>query len=612
MNLSPGLYHKLVPKDKLANLQWRVRALKALAKDTSAQRGFIEMCRRDLLFFVNAFLWQYNPRKKGHEVEPFISWDFQDEAFLVMLECIAIDEDLCIKKSREMGASWMCLIVTLWLYLFHGWQKFLAISRSADAVDAPDDPDSLFWKIDFMLEYLPAWLVGDNNRRRMGFRNHANNSTITGQASTGKAGVGGRATMMFVDEFSQIVEDFQVLHRTADTTGCRIFNFTYTDVNNAAFEIGERCDMRQLVMHWSQHPDKNKGLYRYDPDTNTVDVLDKSFEYAHDFKFVMDGAPTGGPFPGLRSPWYDRECIRRASSRAIAMDLDIDPRGSMSQFFDKLVIRRLQLTYACDPYWTGDLDYDIDTGRPVRLIQREGGPIRLWCHPDTDGRPPKGKYAGGADLSTGSGATNSCISFVNAHTGEKVLEYCNPFITPDRLAPLAVALCLLFKADDGDTCLFAWEQQGPGLKFGSTVTDLGYRRIYYKSNEFELNSETSEKPGWYPAPANKRLLLEDYRSALASTQFLNRSWEALDETMAFRYGKGGKVEHGGEQGGDDPSGANANHGDRVIADGLAWKMAKSIGRLGYVKPEDEVKIGSLAWRRQLHETAVRQRDEWTR
>src|SRR5207247_1504773 len=98
--------------------------------------------------------------------------------------------------------SWMCLIVMEWLWHFHPWKKFLAISRNAEAVDA-DDPDSLFWKIDFMHRYQPKWLMpkgyeAKKHRRLMYYGNPENGSTITGQASTGKAGVGGRATWMFV------------------------------------------------------------------------------------------------------------------------------------------------------------------------------------------------------------------------------------------------------------------------------------------------------------------------------------------------------------------------------------------------------------------------------
>lgn len=175
------------------------------------------------------------------------------------------------------------------------------------------------------------------------------------------------------------------------------------------------------------------------------------------------------------------------------------------------------------------------------------------------------------------------------------MEYANPLIAPADLAPLAVALCrLLYSA------LFAWESAGPGLVFGNKVMELNYHNVYYRKSDFSIAPERSKVPGWYPAPEAKRLLMEEYRDALTSRQLCNRSRLALEETLKFKYALTGKVEHDQESGGNDPSGARENHGDRVIADALAWKMAKSLGA-GLDKKRKEVTAGppvlSLQWRR---------------
>lgn len=577
----------------------RLHFLKAAKDDKRVQRGLAGICRADLLFFVSMFVWQYNPRKKDRQVDVFISWEFQDLALLEILECIEKDEDLCIEKSREMGASWMLIIVFAWLWMFHDWNKLLLISRNAEAVES-DDPDSLLWKFDHILEHLPDWLKPKLKQKKMYRGNLSNRSTVTGQASTGKAGVGGRATAMGIDEFSQIEEDYEVLHRTSDTTGCRIFNFTHTGLHTAAYEITQRVDMKKLVLHWTQHPDKIKGLYRYDAEAGKVEVLDKSFAYPPDFRFVMDGSPTGGPFPGIRSPWYDEQCKRKGSSRAIAMDLDIDPKGSVSQFFDRLMILQLQTAYCTEPVWEGDLHYDKQAARPITMVPGKGGPIRLWKGLSND-RPKADFYGVGVDCATGTGATPSCVSITSGTTGEKVLEYRNPFILPEKFAVFVVALCWLFKDEFGEPALLAWEVPGPGYTFGNTVMELGYRRVYYKTDDFELNAATSEKPGWHSSPASKRFLLEEYRAGLHSRQFLNRSKTALADCLAFKYDKRGMVIHSEEEVTNDPSGARVNHSDVVIADALSWKMAKSFGVRQEVKVVQRAPLLSLQWRRDLAE-----------
>src|SRR5262249_55479216 len=144
------------------------------------------------------------------------------------------------------------------------------------------------------------------------------------------------------------------------------------------------------------------------------------------------------------------------------------------------------------------------------------------------------------------------------------------------------------------------------------VIELGYRRIYYREREQKLVPVTEKDgltPGWYPAPDAKRLLLEEYRTALAMKRVINRSQLALEECLRFEYTASGRVEHGGLSGGDDPSGARENHGDRVIADGLAYKMVRKLGRSAQAIQEEKAPIGSWAWRRELHKWQERQREQ---
>lgn len=606
-----GLIPARAKADVLENVRWRKRVRERADGNVEYRNGLVRACGEDLLFYVNFAVWQYNPRKRGEELKvgPFVTWDFQDEAFKEILWCIENDEDLVIEKSREMGASWMCLILMEWLWHFHPWQKFLMISRNEKAVE-DEDPDSLFWKIDFIHRYLPGWLKPKCKRRKLYFGNEGNGSTITGQATTGKAGVGGRATAMFIDEFSQIDEDYEVLHRTSDTTGCRVFNFTHKGTGTAAFELTRRVDMRKLRLHWTQHPEKKKGLYEYESKSGKVLVHDKEYAYPIGFNFVMDGSPMGGPRPGLRSPWYDAQCRRKGSDRAIAMDLDIDPQGSVDQMFDRLMVRQLQEACCMAPFWEGDLCFDADYGKPIELQARVGGLLKLWLQLKADGRPPVGKYAIGVDSSEGVGATSSCLSVVALKTGEKVAEYQNALIRPESLAVMVVAICWVFKDAEGEGARLIWEKQGPGLIFGRKVLELGYRNLYYQKSELGLHETPSSSPGWYPSPDNKDMLLKTYQSSLKMGLMLNRSRESLEDCLNFRYNDSGHIEHGGLLATCRPSGAKINHGDQVIADALACKMIREVDRV--VHREEIVRISplSLAWRRQNADNERREAEAW--
>lgn len=607
--LSPGDYFSHVPKSLAANLDYRLGIFRESHSSKSSQQALLQACSEDILFYVNTFCFTYDPRKPEKSL-PFITWPFQDKALHEILRCIEDGRDLVIEKSRDMGASWMSLTVMEWLWHFHPGNSFLMVSRKEDLVDAPGDPDSLFWKVDFIHRHLPDWLRPDTDRRKLHFGNLGNGSTIDGESTTAAAGVGGRRTAMFIDEFSRIEEGYALLAGTADTTRCRIFNFTPFGTSNAAYKLARRGDVRKLRLHWSEHPEKALGLYRYDEAEKRLDIIDKEHFHGVEFNFVLDGR--------LRSPWYDGECSRRDNPREVAQMLDIDYQGSAYQFFDKPLITDLQRTYACPAYWEGDISCDTDTGKPLELVKCTGGPLKLWTHLDSQGRPKTGPYSVGADLSTGNGATNSCVTFLDCMTGEKVAEYVTPFLRPEQLAPRILALCWIFKDEIGEGARLAWEVPGPGIHFGKAIIEYGYRNVYYRINEIRIGKSVSDTPGWVANNDNKRLLLEEYRAALVTRQFVNRSHEALEECLFFVHTSTGTVEHsegqnrakGEAQTATDPSGASVNHGDRVIADALAWKMAKGLGRMRPEAKRLEIQTGSLAWRRQLHDNQARQEEAW--
>jgi hypothetical protein len=608
---------KLLLKTEYDALKWREFWFKRAEQNRRVREGLLEAFRTDLLFYVNLCVWQYNPREVGREVGPFITWPFQDRAFPFILKAIDDQVNLVSEKSRDMGLSWMYDVVADWLCLFHRNKKVLMISKSEAAVES-ESPDSLFWKIDFMHDNLPDWIKGGEIRRRKLFFGYPNGSSITGEASTGRAGVGGRATVILIDEFAQIREDWEVLHRTSDTSYCRLFNSTHMGLDTAFYKLCydrqsfPESSWRKLVLHWTEHPKKRPGLYRFDEVTNQVEVLDKSYKFG-EYPFLRTAAPVGGPFPGIRSPWYDRACADKGSERAVAMDLDINPQGSVSQVFNPLTIARLKAEFANPPYWEGDIEFDLEK-KVVTLVRREKGPLKLWCHVRGDRAAP-GRYKMGIDLSAGIGATNSCISIIDADLCEKVASYTTAQVTPDRMAPIAVALCLVFQDHYDQGAQMVWECPGPGMLFGETILKLRYHNIYFRTQEERsgprlISRDKAETPGWFQSNDGKRWLIDRYCSALQSKQYVTREEEELQETLAFRWCNDGRgVEHSGETSGDDPSGARINHGDRVVASALAWMLCGSPAKQAEKEASREVPVNSLAWRRQLMQN--REPDEFT-
>lgn len=630
--LSPGQWYKSVPKTILSNLEFRRDLLKRCEGNRELQAGMIELCRQDCLFFINTFVWQFNPTKLGNEVGPFITWPFQDNAIIGgdvtedmgngpetrheygILESIVDQKDTRWPKSREMGVSWIVLLIILWLSLFHRNKKSFVLSRDEDAVDRPDDPDSLFWKVRFILEHLPDWMKGEVRSRKMGFHFKRTGSNIFGEANTKDAGVGGRATICLFDEFGRFKNGYDIYGATASMTYCRVFVFTHDSASSMAYDLcfdEQYAEMRQILTHWSQHPEKKKGLYRYNQDTNKIDVFDKSYEYPPDFKFNMTGAPFGGPFPGLRSPWYDAQCIRMPP-RYVALHLDINPQGASSLFFSAATIQNLKKKYAVEPYWIGDLVYDKEKGTPIELQKNPEGKLKLWVNPRPGAVFPPGVYRMGFDVAAGTGATPSCISALNSKSGEKIAEFANNSILPADFAVYAVALARCLKTETGETAMMCWEIQG-SQAFSRKVIELGYLNVYYRYDEDAIGKarDNARRPGMNTNPKSFEAAMNAYREALYKGLFINRSAPALDETLSFVYSaRGIEFKRRGVGEADDQSGEGVHHGDRVTADYLCWHVAKAPFRLSSERETDVdpdwIDPRSMQGRMEMHEDEERE------
>jgi len=498
---------------------------------------------------------------------PFITWPFQDNAFLCLDESIGVT-DVIVEKSRDMGASWICLTTFAYHWLFRPMESFMMVSRKEALVDGAGD--SLFSHIDFILKGLPAWMRPRRKRNKLKLINEENGSKIEGESTTENIGRGGRRTAMLVDEFAAFDQGgWDVLSATADNTNTRLFNSTPNGTGNAFFAQLEGGTPR-IRMHWSDHPEKGAGLYRPSR-LGGVELIDKDYVHTSDFVFQSE-VPSGEE--GLRSPWYDRECVRRSHLVEIATQLDIDYQGSAYPFFDPQTMRDLKLEFCRDPLHVGQLR--VLDGYEPEYIEGENGDLRIWCDLDENGNPPSDRdYVVGCDVSQGTGASDSAIAVGDRLSGEKVAELCSNQISANHFAELAVALCRLFRGTGGRSAFLIWEATGPGRTFGRTVVDdCHYSNIYYKTDETSIRRKQSDRPGWFSSSEAKKDLLTSYRDSLVAKTFLNPSSKAISQALEFVYTSSGRIEHGGSMNSIDPSDSGDNHGDVVIADALCCKVVR--------------------------------------
>ena len=194
----------------------------------------------------------FDPRLEGNKRIPFITYPFQDKVLGILVDSIG-KEDIIIEKSRDMGATWLCLAVFLWRWQFWDGETFLLMSRKEDMVDKSGDPKTLMWKIDFMLEFQPSWLRPKYERRQLHLANLQNGSTIDGESTTGEASKGDRRTAIMVDEFASVDdasrprEGHKLLEATKDVTNSRWFVSTHNGVGTAFHDLCQRAEEVSLA-----------------------------------------------------------------------------------------------------------------------------------------------------------------------------------------------------------------------------------------------------------------------------------------------------------------------------------------------------------------------------
>ena len=187
----------ICPKEREANLEFRRKLLEKCAVDYEMRNAVWFACKHDILFFFNAFCWVYEPRDRYDDQGvmlpkklPFITWPHQDVAIIKIMENLGL-RDIITPKSRGEGMSWIACLLSLHQFVFHRMSKIGIVSENEEkAIDA-DNTDSLFWKINWELDQLPHWMVGERgtgfrlHKSKGDFVNENNGSTISGCAATG-------------------------------------------------------------------------------------------------------------------------------------------------------------------------------------------------------------------------------------------------------------------------------------------------------------------------------------------------------------------------------------------------------------------------------------------
>lgn len=250
-------------------------------QDLNAQAGAKVVYSRGLdgcLAFIEDWCDTFDPRNAGTgkpTTMPFVLFPRQREFVEFLYACYFGEADGLVEKSRDMGATWLCVCFCVWLFLFvpgatMGWG-----SQDGGQVDKLGDMGSIFEKIRFELRSVPRvfWPKGFNESCMNLMRIYEpGGRSITGECGD-DIGRGGRTRATFKDESAHYLHPEMIEAALGDNTRVQIDISSVNGLGNVFHRKREagvewvpgqpaiKGKTNVFVFDWSDHPEKTQEWY---------------------------------------------------------------------------------------------------------------------------------------------------------------------------------------------------------------------------------------------------------------------------------------------------------------------------------------------------------------
>lgn len=243
--------------------------------------GAKEYYRNNVVDFICHWVDTYDPRNAKNPRKltymPFVLFPKQEDFIYFLQAMLQDEEDGLVEKSRDVGATWLCVAFSIWLWLFGDSVSIGWGSRKQDLVDRIGVMDSIFEKMRSIIRRLPKefWPKGFDPAVHMPFMriiNPETNSVISGEAGD-NIGRGGRNLIYFKDESAHYERPELIEAALGDNTRVQIDLSSVHGVGNPFHrkrEAGEEWIdgpahegvTNVFVFDWRDHPEKDERWYQ--------------------------------------------------------------------------------------------------------------------------------------------------------------------------------------------------------------------------------------------------------------------------------------------------------------------------------------------------------------
>lgn len=246
----------------------RAERLKRLRADPSVLAGVKAHYKDHPADFIHDWGMTFDPRNAEigrPTIVPFLLFPKQRAFVEFVRRKWLAREDWLAEKSRDMGVSWLCVGIAVWMWTFHPGTVIGFGSRKEEYVDRLGDPKCLFWKIRQFIELLPiefrprGW-DAKSCAPFMRITNPETGAAIIGEAGD-NIGRGNRTSIYFKDESAFYERPESIDAALSQTSNCKGDVSTPNGAGNPFYKKRKGGRVEVFTFHWKDDPRKGPEWY---------------------------------------------------------------------------------------------------------------------------------------------------------------------------------------------------------------------------------------------------------------------------------------------------------------------------------------------------------------